>query len=545
MADTDPAKTKEELEAEQQAAKDQLQTILDSSRPKHLGYGITSGVSNIVAGAVGGAGVLVLAPVMGTTVGAKKAGIMGGAVGLVGGAVVGAVGGVAVAVGGTVQGVTQVVRGAVATPGAIMEPTRGKWWNDVEGKWILTKLDDERKAMIDIPEDDDDILGEAKKDAADSTKPPGTVTASKVADTAYYDVLEVAPDVETSKLKRQYYILARKYHPDRVGTNDKESADKFKDIAEAYQVLSDPELRHKYDVEGKEGLSPDKTDVADGPAQADPAMLFAFLFGSDKFGDYVGRLAMATSALVADSPKISPKDARIVQQRRVTRLAIKLAERLQIWTEEDYDGAKAIWESTATDLGQASYGTELVILIGKIYSLSAHQFLGATDSGVGMPSIAKWAKGHYAKMEKTADTNKAKRDGLMAGMKMMTLQQKAEQELAAAKTEEERKAKQAELEQAQVWGMLNVMWTTTVVDISTTLHEAAQMVLHDQSVDKDTRKRRAYGLKHIGEIFMACKAPLESGQPEDAKKLYEEAAFAAMLETIKRKEEAAQAANAH
>jgi len=443
-----------------------------------------------------------------------------------------------------VQGITQIVRGAAATPSAMIEPTRGKWWNDVEGKWILTKLDEEQKALLDVPEDDDDILGDAKKDADESTKPPGTVTASKVVDTAYYDALEIAPDAEPSKLKRQYYLLARKYHPDRVAEDDKVSADKFKDIAEAYQVLSDPELRHKYDVEGKEGLSPDKTE-AGGANQADPAMLFAFLFGSDKFGDYVGRLAMATSALVADSPKISAKVARVLQQRRVTRLAIELAERLKIWTEEDYDGAKAIWESAATNLGQASYGTELVILIGRVYSLSAHQFLGSTDSGVGMPSIAKWAKGNYAKMEKSADSSKAKRDGLMAGMKMMTLQQKAAKELAEAKTEEEKAEKQAAMEQAQVSGMLNVMWTTTVVDITTTLHEVAQMVLHDQSVDKDARKRRAHGLKHLGEIFMACSTPTESGQPEDAKKLYEEAAFAAMLETIQRKEEEAQAANAN
>ena len=65
-----------------------------------------------------------------------------------------------------------------------MEPSRGKWWNDVEGKWILTNIDEERKAMLDIPEDDDDILGEAKKEAENGTKGPG-VTKSKVADTTY------------------------------------------------------------------------------------------------------------------------------------------------------------------------------------------------------------------------------------------------------------------------------------------------------------------------------------------------------------------------
>eukprot|EP00970_Alexandrium_tamarense_P013929 scaffold3777_cov214-Alexandrium_tamarense.AAC.5 len=541
---TSPPKSKEELEAEQAAARAQIESLLDSSRPKHLGYGISSGVSNVVSGAVGGVGLVVLAPTVGTAVGAKHGGIVGGTVGLLGGAVIGAIGGAALIVGGAVQGVTQVVRGAVNTPDAIIEPHRGKWWNDMEGKWILTNLDDETKAMLDIPEDDDDILGDANKEAEGSTKPPDALPASKVVDMTYYESLEINADAEQAKIKRQYYLLARKYHPDRVGKDNKEAADKFKDIAEAYQVLSDPELREKYNKEGKEGLSADRTGVAAGPAKVDPALLFAFLFGSDKFGDYTGRLSTATSALVADSERIGAVEARVVQKRRVTRLALKLAERLQIWTTEDYDGAKAIWESAATDLSEASYGTELVHLIGKIYSLSAHQFLGSVDSGVGLPSIAKWAKGQYSKMEESSDKSKAKRDGLMAGVKMMTLQQKLAQEMSEAKTDEERKAKQEELEEEMAKGMLNVMWTTTVVDITTTLHEVIQMVLFDQSVDKDTRKRRGYGLKHLGEIFMACPSPLESGQPEDAKKLYEEAAFAAMLETVKRKEEEAQAARA-
>ena len=161
-----------------------------------------------------------------------------------------------------------------------------------------------------------------------------------------------------------------------------------------------------------------------------------------------------------------------------------------------------------------------------------------------MPSIAKWAKGQYSKMEQSTDTSKAKRDGLIAGMKMMTMQQKAAREMAEAKTEEERKEREAAMEHQMVSGMLNLMWTTTVVDITSTLHEVVQMVLFDQSVDKDTRKRRAYGLKNLGEIFMACPPAASSNQMEDAKTLYEEAAFAAMLETIKRKEEAAQAAHA-
>ena len=123
-------------------------------------------------------------------------------------------------------------------------------------------------------------------------------------------------------------------------------------------------------------------------------------------------------------------------------------------------------------------------------------------------------------MEKSADATKAKRDNLMAGMKMMQLQQRQAKELGEAKSDAEKQEKQAEMEAAMTEGMLNIMWTTTVVDITGTLYETIQLVLHDQSVDADMRKRRAYGLKNLGQIFMDC--PAQTKISGDAKKLYEE-----------------------
>jgi len=163
--------------------------------------------------------------------------------------------------------------------------------------------------------------------------------------------------------------MARKYHPDKVGPDDKEAADKFKAAAEAYQVLSDPELRAYYDKEGREGLSGDKTEVAADVAKIDPTILFAFLFGSDKFSDYVGRLATATAAEVGDSPKVSKDLGRLIQKRRVTRLAVKLAAKLQAWVDQDYDMCKTLWLSEAVDLSTASFGFEMVTTIGKVRSV--------------------------------------------------------------------------------------------------------------------------------------------------------------------------------
>jgi molecular chaperone DnaJ len=72
--------------------------------------------------------------------------------------------------------------------------------------------------------------------------------------TDYYEILGVAKDVETSELKKSYRLLAMKFHPDRNPDNPEAEA-KFKEAAEAYEVLSDTEKRQIYDRFGHEGLS--------------------------------------------------------------------------------------------------------------------------------------------------------------------------------------------------------------------------------------------------------------------------------------------------
>ncbi len=62
----------------------------------------------------------------------------------------------------------------------------------------------------------------------------------------YYAILGVSPDASEEEIKRAFRRLALKYHPDR-NPGDKTAEEKFKEINEAYQVLSDPEKRARYD----------------------------------------------------------------------------------------------------------------------------------------------------------------------------------------------------------------------------------------------------------------------------------------------------------
>jgi molecular chaperone DnaJ len=70
----------------------------------------------------------------------------------------------------------------------------------------------------------------------------------------YYEVLSVARTASGEEIKRSYRRLAMKYHPDRVDGNKAESEAAFKECAEAYEVLSDPEKRRRYDQFGHQGV---------------------------------------------------------------------------------------------------------------------------------------------------------------------------------------------------------------------------------------------------------------------------------------------------
>lgn len=100
------------------------------------------------------------------------------------------------------MGVVQIVRGVGAQPEAMMAPSKGKWWDENEGKWIYTNLEDEAKSMIDVPEDDSDLL----KDIAEEIDLRASTVGGEVKDPYYYDVLEVDPKADPSAIKRKVSI---------------------------------------------------------------------------------------------------------------------------------------------------------------------------------------------------------------------------------------------------------------------------------------------------------------------------------------------------
>src|SRR5205807_3013675 len=97
----------------------------------------------------------------------------------------------------------------------------------------------------------------------------------------YYEVLGVSKNGDSEEIKRAYRKLAMQYHPDR-NVGDKEAEERFKEAAEAYDVLHDSEKRQRYDRYGHAGLN-----GLGGPSFSDAGSIFD-LFG-DIFGDFFGQ----------------------------------------------------------------------------------------------------------------------------------------------------------------------------------------------------------------------------------------------------------------
>ncbi|KAL2285238.1 hypothetical protein FJTKL_08445 [Diaporthe vaccinii] len=105
-----------------------------------------------------------------------------------------------------------------------------------------------------------------------------------VVDTSYYDALGVKPTATDLEIKKAYRKMAMVHHPDK-NPDDPSAHEKFQAIGEAYQVLSDSDLRKAYDKFGKDHAKPQE-------GFADPAEFFTSIFGGDAFVDWIGEIGL-------------------------------------------------------------------------------------------------------------------------------------------------------------------------------------------------------------------------------------------------------------
>src|SRR4026207_1093162 len=102
----------------------------------------------------------------------------------------------------------------------------------------------------------------------------------------YYETLGVSKGAAADEIKKAYRKVAMQYHPDR-NPGDKAAEEKFKEAAEAYEILSDTDKKAQYDRYGHAGVSGNGRGGYHGNME-DIFSQFGDIFGDDLFGNFFG-----------------------------------------------------------------------------------------------------------------------------------------------------------------------------------------------------------------------------------------------------------------
>lgn len=402
-----------------------------------------------------------------------------------------------------------------------------------------------------------------------------------VVDNEYYELLGIKSTATAVEIKKAYRKKSIEEHPDK-NPNDPKATERFQAISEAYQVLSNNELRANYDKFGKEKAIP-KGGFEDAAEQ------FSVIFGGDAFEPYIGELTLLKNLqrqeelqAQEDAEKKKEKEEeqaektkaaegqdeeslkarmdhlklynedenvkeagkktkleefeeqlKIEKEKNVEILANKLIERLSILTESVYDDAckdsfAKKFEEEANLLKMESFGLDILHTIGDVYCERARIFL-ASNTVFGFGGMFHSMKAKGGVFMDTLRTVSAAIDAQSTMKELEKMKGASESEAPLLDKEGNVIAKPtaeelAHQEQLLMGKVLSAAWYGSKYEIMSTLRTVCDRVTHDKTVDKETRFKRGESLLLLGKVFQrAYRTPAEQEEAQIFEQLVAEA----------------------
>jgi len=415
----------------------------------------------------------------------------------------------------------------VLTPQAIASKVQGKEWDPRTGRWVFYNLPEEADLVLRMDESayieyvsssgeslqkpegsqkdqaggDGDAAPEQDKEKAEERN------EKEVKEKDLYDVLQVPPDASQADIKKAYYKLARKEHPDKNGGTEEATA-KFQRISDAYQVLSDEAQREKYDTGGKAATE-------EGP-KLDAKQFYTMMFGSEHFEPLVGKVKVVT-ALGADTDDFQVPEGKdphlyrrvhleLTQWKREVLCAMNLVDLIKGFAtgEEDEEQLKKKIEVLCEDLRPTPVGGMTLQCIGYCYKEWAQMALGDTNVGGSVSERIFGAVGHVQNAGHVLNKYSTMASSMIQAQSARSAAQ-AQRELG----DEGGQATEATAKAAAK--LADFVWCTTAADIEETLQQVVYKVTRDSSIEKEERRKRANALVIVGDVMIRAAAASGEG----------------------------------
>ncbi|KAF7361294.1 DnaJ-domain-containing protein [Mycena sanguinolenta] len=331
-------------------------------------------------------------------------------------------------------------------------------------------------------------------------------TQERPLETGYYDILGITPDATTDEVKKAYRRMAIKHHPDK-NPDDPHAEERFKEIAIAYQTLSDDTLRRKYNEYGPKESAPEGGFVDPEEVrpyrEADEAEAEEAARAGTRLLDAKGRPIISEEEKAAKEAKDRAKSAEKAKMReeRIKQLVENLDRKLSIFTESatgpnDPDVTsswRTICALEAEQLKQESYGVELLQAIGFVYVSKAKHHLATNQTFLGVGGWLHNVQGKYHVFSETVST-------LRSAIELKSVfDQIQAAERAGNMSPEDRK----KLEEQAAEKGLQALFKGAKLEIESVLRETCERVLEDPTITRDKANLRAVAMQILGEAYAA------------------------------------------